>query len=237
MFLSRIILLAVLVFITAFSTQAQKLEAKDRSIADCFKNLPEKYITTAGDFAKPSAETLVVDEKNGYAAQMDSPPGGNFEPFPVFEMALFKSQTKPPLFVVSNMKSDPVCTGYETFFLRRVGSKWTEVKQEVLPPLDLKMFWSPPNAAQSAGRLLKIVKETAISYHFEPPRVGRSMKVSLKICDFLEDGAPEATVKELEKLIGSATSVRLSWDSGRGEFKRWLPKGNWKPPIVKNDSP
>ena len=240
MFLSKIILSTVLVFITAFSAHAQKPAAKDWSIADYFKNLPEKYRTFSGDFSPLSKDSTYIDEENGYAAyfEPEQPGTSSFaQKSPIFEMALFKSETKPPLVVVSNRISDSVCIEYQTFFLRRVGSKWTEVKREVLPPLNLKMFWSPPNAAQSAARLLKIVKETAISYHFDPPRVGRSMKVSLEICNFLEDDAPEATVKELEKLIGSATSVRLSWDSGRGEFKRWLPKGNWKPPVVKNDSP
>ena len=129
MFLSRIILSAVLIFIMAFSTQAQKPEAKEWSIADYVKNLPEKYKTFDGDFHPVSEETTIIDEQNGYAAYMDSPPGGNFEPFPIFETALFKSQTKPPLLVVANMKSDPVCNDYETFFLRRVGNRWTEVKR------------------------------------------------------------------------------------------------------------
>ena len=51
MFSSRIILPLVFIFATAFSAQAQKREAKDWSIADYFKNLPEKYITTYGDYA------------------------------------------------------------------------------------------------------------------------------------------------------------------------------------------
>ena len=238
MFLWRIILSAVLVFIMTSSVQAQKPTVKDWSIADYFKNLPEIYKTFHGDFSPPSKDTAIIDEEHGYAAYLNSPPGteSKSSQFPIFEMALFKSETKPLLLVVSNRISDSVCTKYETFFLRRVGNKWTEVKREVLPPLDLKMFWSPLNRSQPAGRLLKIVKETAISYRFEPPRVGRSMKVSLEICDLLEDDAPEATVKELKKLIGSAMNVKLSWDSKRREFKRWLPKGNWKPPVAENDS-
>ena len=171
MFSARIILASVFIFITAFSAQAQKRDVKDWSIADYFKNLPEKYITASGDFLKPSKETVVVDEKNGYAATyLNSPPQmeSGRALYPIFEMALFKSQTKPALLVVANTKSDSVCAEYETFFLRRVGNNWTEVKREVLPPLDLKMFWDAP---QSADRLLKIIKESAITYHFEPPRL------------------------------------------------------------------
>ncbi|MCY7344664.1 MAG: hypothetical protein LH614_00435 [Pyrinomonadaceae bacterium] len=209
---------SVFIFITAFSAQAQKPAAKDWSIADYFKNLPKKYITTQGDFAQPSAETLVVDEKNGYAAQMDSSRRVTVEPFPVFEMALFKSQTKSPLVVVAHRKINSPCTDYEIFFLRRAGNRWTEVKQAVMPPLDLKMFWSP-GAMQSAGRLLKIVKQSQIVYRFEPPRVGRSMKVSLEICDFLIDSAPPAMAAELEKLVGSAKPIYFEWDKQNGKFK------------------
>ncbi|MCY7344663.1 MAG: hypothetical protein LH614_00430, partial [Pyrinomonadaceae bacterium] len=64
----RIILLAVLVFVTAFSAQAQKRDAEDWSIADYVENLPEKYKTFSGDFIPPSKETTVIDEPNGYAA-------------------------------------------------------------------------------------------------------------------------------------------------------------------------
>ena len=213
---NQIILLAVLVFIMAFSAQAQK-SASDWSIADYFKNLPEKYKTFHGDFHLVSEETTIIDEQNGYAAYLSNPlePEANNPPFPIFETALFKSQTKPPLLVVANMKSDSVCNDYETFFLRRVGNRWTEVKREVLPPLDLKQFWDAP---QSANRLLKIIKESSIDYHFEPPRQGTRMKVSLEICDYLEDDAPQAKVDELSKLIQSAKPIYLTWDKQNGKF-------------------
>lgn len=217
MFLPRIILAAVLVFAATFSAQAQK-PAADWKIADYVENLPEKYKTFGGDFSSPSAETTIVDEANGYAAYLNfaPQPESNNPPFPIFEMALFKSQTKLPLLVVSNMKSDSVCTDYETFFLRLVGGKWTRVEREVLPPLDLKMFW---DAAQSAARLLKIVKASATSYHFEPPRQGTRMKVSLEICDFLEDDAPQKKSDELTKLIETARPIYLEWDKQNGKFK------------------
>ena len=215
MFSPRNIWLPVLIFVTAFAAQAQKPAAKDWSIADYFKNLPQKYKTFDGDFSSPSAETTVIDEPNGYAAFMDSPPIDNRQVFPIFETALFKSQTRLPLLVVSNMKSDPVCTDYETFFLRRVGGKWTRVEREVLPPMNLKMFRDAP---QSAGRLLKIIKESAASYHFEPPRHGTRMKVSLEICDYLEDDTPQAKTGELEKLVEPAKPHYLTWDKQNGKF-------------------
>jgi len=216
MFSAKIILSSFLICIWAFSVQAQTPNAEDWSIADYLKNLPEKYKTFEGDFSAASKETTIVDDKNGYAAYLNSPPQPDSEnqQFPIFEMALFKSQTKPSLLAVSNLKSDSVCSEYETFFLRRVGKNWTNVKSQILPPLDLKMFWDAP---QSSERLLKILKPSAISYHFEPPRQGRQMKVSLEICDFLEDDAAES-VDELKELIKSAKMIRLEWNSKKGKF-------------------
>jgi hypothetical protein len=209
-----------LIFTVATMAQAQKPDAKEWGIADYLKNLPEKYITTSGDFSPRSAETAVVDEKNGYAAYLNSPPQRETDssnaPYPIFEMALFKSQGKPPLLVVSNTKSDPVCTDYETFFLRRVGNKWLEVRREVLPPLDLKMFWDKP---QSAARFLKIVeRDNSTSFHFEPPRTGTRMKVSLEICDHFLEVAPMKSVDELKKLVESARPIYLTWDKQTGKF-------------------
>lgn len=218
MYSKKIIFTAIFIIIATFSASAQKREANDWSIADYIKNLPEKYITATGDFPKPTVEKITVDEKNGYAAAFTDYPV-TLEQFvaapTVFRAAIFKSQTAPPLLVVSNFKSDAVCDEYETFFLRHVGSKWTEVKREVLPTLNLKMFWDNP---QSAKRLLKIIKESSISYHFEPPRRGTRMEVSLEICDYLPDDAPQADGDESQKLRQSAKSIYLDWDSKNGKF-------------------
>ena len=217
MFSPRNIWLPVLIFVTAFAAQAQKPAAKDWSIADYFKNLPQKYKTFDGDFSSPSEETTVIDEPNGYAAFMNSPPIDDRQALPIFETALFKSQTRLPLLVVSNMKSDPVCTDYETFFLRRVGGKWMEVEREVLPPFDLKMFWNQP---QSAARFTKIVeRDNPTTYHFELPRQGTRMKVSLEICDYFLEVTPLKSVDELRKIIESAKPIYLDWDKQNGKFK------------------
>jgi len=45
------------------------------------------------------------------------------------------------------------------------------------------------------------------------------MKVSLEICDYLEDDAPEAAGDELQKLIESAKPIYLEWDKQNGKFK------------------
>ena len=187
--------------------------AQDWGISDYLKNLPEKFKTFEGDFSTPSKETSVIDEQNGYAGYLKAPGGTEMS----FEMALFRSKNAPPLVVVSNERSDMQCSSYETFFLRRVGNRWVEVKDEVLPPLDLRMFWDDPQAAE---RLAKIVSVSpASAYHFEPPRRGTQMKVSLDICDYFDEDPPEAKLEEFNKLRETARPIRLDWDSRSGKFK------------------
>lgn len=215
---NQINLLAALATLTAVSVHAQRPVMNDWRISDFFSTLPESFITTTGDFAKPSAENIVFDENNGYAATyMNSPePGSDYQPFPTFQMALFKSEIKLPLIVISNTKNDHVCTDYETFFLRYDDRTWTEVGREALPTLNLDMFWDRPH---SAAKLLEIIKESAVSYHFEPPRRGTRMKVSLEICDFLEDDASQIMSDELRKLMETAKPIYLEWSKTSGEFK------------------
>lgn len=187
--------------------------AQDWGIEDYLKNLPEKFKTFEGDYAAPSKETTVIDEKNGYAGYLKAPGGTDMS----FEMALFRSKNAPPLVVVSNERSDMQCSSYETFFLRRVGNRWVEVKDEVLPPLDLGMFWDDPRAA---GRLAKIVTAPpASAFRFEPPRRGTQMKVGLEVCDYFDEDPPEATLKEFNRLKETARPIRLAWDSHGGKFK------------------
>lgn len=187
--------------------------AQEWNISDYLKNLPERFQTFHGDWSPPSKETTVVDEKNGYAGYLKVSGGSEMS----FEMALFKSKNAPPLLVVTNEQSDMQCSFFETFFLRRVGDKWVEVKDKVLPPIDPGMFWDDP---QAAGRLAKIVGVTPVSaYHFAPPRQGTQMKVSLEICDNFDEDPPEATLKEFNKLKESAKPIRLEWDAKSGRFK------------------
>ncbi len=191
--------------------------AQDWGVSDYLKNLPEKFKTFEGDFSPPSKETTVIDEKNGYAGYLKEPGGADMS----FEMALFRSKGAPPLVVVSNERSDMQCSSYETFFLRRVGNKWVEVKDEVLPPLDPGMFWDDPRAA---ARLAKIVAvTTAPAYHFEPPRRGTRMRVTLEFCDHFDEDAPEATLKEFDKLKETARPISLDWDPRGGRFKLVRP--------------
>jgi hypothetical protein len=187
--------------------------AQDWSISDYLKHLPEKFKTFEGDFYPPSKETTIIDEKNGYAGYLKVPGRTDMS----FEMALFKSRNAPPVVVVSNERSDMQCSSYETFFLQRVGNEWVEVKDKVLPVIDPRMFWDDSRAA---GRLAKIVTVAPTSaYHFELPRRGTQMKVTLEICDYFDEDPPEATLKEFNKLKETARPIRLDWDSQSGKFK------------------
>ena len=217
MYLPKIISSLFLIFVAVFSASAQKRAADEWSIADYFKNLPKQYKTFRGyNLSTPTKETTIIDEPNGYAAYMDSPSGDSSNQFAIIEMALFKNQTEPPLLVVSNLIDADDCSDYETFFLQRVGSNWTEVKSKVLPPVDLKIFWDAP---QSAGRLLKLIKRKFIVYHFEPPRRGTQMKMSLEICYRIPGDTPDEKVQEFEKLVESAKPIYLDWDKQTGKFK------------------
>jgi hypothetical protein len=208
------ILIGTLSILLCLATPAY---AQDWGISDYLKNLPEKFKTFEGDYSPPSEETTVIDEKNGYAGYLKAPGGTDMS----FELALFRSKNAPPLLVVSNERSDMQCSFYDTFFLRRVGNRWVEVKDEVLPPLDLKIFWDDPRAA---ARLAKIVSVSpASAYHFEPPRRGTQMKVRLGICDYFDEDPPEATLKEFDRLKGTARPIRLNWDSQSGKFKLVKP--------------
>lgn len=45
------------------------------------------------------------------------------------------------------------------------------------------------------------------------------MKVRLEICDYFDEGPPEATLKEFNKLKETARPIRSDWDSQSGKFK------------------
>lgn len=192
-------------------------------ISDYLKQLPERFKTFSGDFAPPSEETTVIDDRNGYAAYMDSPRRS----YAVFEIALFKSPTAPPLLVVSNTQADAQCTDYETFFLRQAGGEWVDVSAKVLPPLELKMFWQDKRSAARLEAIRKGQGDASVAtFHFEPPRRGTTMKVSLAICDYLDDDTPQETVYEMSRLIETAGPVYLLWDAKKGAFVHARSKWN-----------
>ena len=71
-----------------------------------------------------------------------------------------------------------------------------------------------------AARFLKIVKrDNPTTYHFELPRKGTRVKVSLEICDQFLEVTPIGQVDELEKIIKSVKPIYLEWDKQDGKFK------------------
>ncbi len=145
MFHSKIFALIFLVFSVSTAVAQNNSAWK---ISDYLENLPEEYKTFSGDFIaiNPTAETTLIDNKNGYAA-FYSQPIKDENAFPIFEMAIFKKKNGEEILVVSNMISDPVCTNHKTFFLQKNGENWINVKEKVLPELPAKLFFDTEKTA------------------------------------------------------------------------------------------
>lgn len=222
MYSKESILTAIFIFVSAFSAAAQKQAADEWSIGDYLENLPEKYKTYSGDFPKPPPKnSIILDEENGYAAILRTPPEGmqTFDnDHTVFEMAIFKRVKGEPLIVVSNEISDSVCVWHETFFLERRGNSWLEVRSRVLPQLSAQMFFKDAKlAAKFTAMNKKIGNRAALDLHFAPPRKGTQMKVSLDICDFVPDEfQPEMSFDEFTR---NSESLFLDWDKQKGIFQ------------------
>lgn len=211
--------LSLLAFAVCTLFPAESQAQKDWSMATYLNNLPPRYKSFSSNGLPFTRESTIIDEENGYAAYFEPlPPGVNFNgtQVPILEMALFRSEKRPPLVVVSNRIVDSNCERWETFFLRHIGKGWSEVDGLVLPPLDLRQFW--PTKPESATRTVAIVQRSGISYRFQLPRRGTQMRVNLAICDYLEDDVSEGTAKELQKLIGSVGTIRFDWNAKTGKF-------------------
>ncbi len=209
---------ALIFFVFSVSTAfAQK--NSDWKISDYLENLPKEYKVFTGDFIaiNPTAETTLIDDKNGYAAYFDQP-FKNENAFPIFEMAVFKKKNGEEILVVSNMISDPVCNEYKTFFLQRAGANWLDVKTKVLPKLTPQMFF---DSAKTANEFLKAQKKignsTGLNLRFSPPRQGTAMNVKLEICDYVPDDFSGEI--DFQKFIDKSKTLALRWNKENGIFK------------------
>ena len=188
------------------------------NISDYFNNLPSDYKTFYGDFGDFGEKNKIIDKKNGYAALLESPS----ESFAVFEMALFKPRRGLPVLVVSNHQSDAVCVFYDTFFLKKSGSRWINVKSQVLPKITDEMFFTNPRYAKKFAELQRKYGDSigGLDYHFQPPRYGTKMKVSPVFCDWVDDQiASKAEVRDYGKVMKSAKSIYLQWNKSNGKFE------------------
>ncbi|MEZ5428588.1 MAG: hypothetical protein R2747_20245 [Pyrinomonadaceae bacterium] len=197
-----------------FPVNAQK--PADWKISDYLKNLPTEFKTFSGDFAsEPNEKTTVIDDRNGYAVYLSSEAK---DAFPILEMALFKDARGQHLLVVSNLQSDPVCNFYQTFFLRRDGEKWLEVRDQVLPDLKLTMFFREAKTALEFEKDYKRAGNSdPLDLHFYPPRKGTVLKVALEFCDYVPDDLSGEI--DLQKFTDQRKTVALGWDKGKGVFK------------------
>lgn len=207
------VLLLTLLFVSPVFSQ----KTAEWTIGDYLKNLPEEYKTFSGDFqTEPTAETTVLDVKNGYAAYLSS---SEKDAYPIFEMAIFKQANGDSLIVVSNTIADSVCTFHQTFFLQRKVDSWLAVRSKVLPEFTAQMFFKDAKlSAKFTEANKKIGNAEKLDLHFSPPREGTRMKVSLDICDYVPDElAAEISFNEF---IKNARTVSLEWDKRKGIFKQ-----------------
>lgn len=190
-------------------------------ISDYLENLPDKYKTFEGDFVSlpPGPDSTIIDNLNGYAAFMDSPGEDGYS---IFEIAMFKPKTGPPVLVVSNLQSDPVCSFYETFFLEVRGDQWIDVKSRVLPELGDSMFFESPELAEKHQQFQDKYKGQGVpdfGIHFSPPRHGTKLKVSTEVCDYVDDGvSDDAEINEYLELLGKTRPIFLQWNADRAVF-------------------
>lgn len=188
------------------------------------RELPEKFRTYSGDFEKgPTRDRTIKDLKNGYIAYLDKAPSAeqSSPPYPIFETAVFKQDNGESLVVISNYRYDMVCTSHDTFFLRKRGSEWVDVRAKVLPKLSAAIFFKEASLGQkfeTANKEAGNIESVAgwFHLHFSPPRRGTRMKVALDICDYAPEEKPELSFDEFKE---KQKPVWLEWDQRKGIFR------------------
>jgi hypothetical protein len=213
----RICAVLLISLLSATSVFAQK---EQWTIRDYLKNLPEQYKTYSGDYPKlPPADAIVLDEENGYAAILNVQAGvSSTNPYPIFEMALFKRSNGEQIIVVSNTISDSVCLSHETFFLQKRGDSWLDVRARVLPKLTAQMFFTEARLAEKfQATNKKVGNSEKLDLYFAPPRKGTRISVKLDICDYVPDEFDGKI--SFDEFTENAQSVFLDWDKKRGVFK------------------
>ncbi len=203
-------------------------DEKDWTVEDYLRDLPEKYRTHSGDFQnEPTAETTIKDIRNGYLAYLSQAPhpDANFAPYPIFQMAIYKQSNGEPLVVVSNTVSDSVCTKHETFFLRKRGAVWQDVRAQVLPALSPQMFFAEAELGQKLeglhrkfGQPIPPRKTFHTNLHFSPPREGTRMKVALDLCNYVPSELAVDLGPDFDFFNEKKEPIWLEWDKRKGVF-------------------
>lgn len=190
----------------------EDLSAQSRTIRRFIEALPEKYVVYFGDF---SITEKIIDEKNGYAAYVEKRPNRP-EPMILFEVAKFNKAGSGAVIVVSNLQYDHVCFDYETFFLTYDKGEWRDVSGVVLPEIPLAFFYPDSDAA---GIIRKYANWIILSYRYDLPRYGTTIRVSPVICDYIDDGAPLPEGVFSRILAQKPSPVSLEWKRETGTFK------------------
>ena len=126
-----------LITITLITSVYSQKPVNQWKISDYLDNLPAKY-KLLGNFAGPTENTTIIDNKNGYAAYLH---GEDDPSYAALEMALFKPNKGIPTLVVTNVEDDHVCGNNYSHFLQLRGKRWIDVKSKVLPKLDFSMIF------------------------------------------------------------------------------------------------
>lgn len=208
---------SIVVFVLLFSLPIFAQKIREPKISEYLQLLPQQFKTYSGDFQiKPSEENTLIDEKNGYAAYFSQAiSAGNA--YPIFEMALFRKKSGETIVVVSNLISDPVCDEHQTFFLRLNGADWIDVRPDVMPHLELSMFFESPKTADELRAIQeKIGNSTEIDLHFSLPREGNIIPVDLEICDYVPDEF--ASEISFQQFLDKKQRISLVWDKEKGVF-------------------
>lgn len=190
-------------------------------ISDYLKNLPENY-QNFGNNLPPTNKTTIIDNKNGYAAYMDSE---EEYAHPLLEMALFKPQNGTPTLVVSNPIYDHDCVINNNYFLQVKDNRWIDVKDEVLPRLDFSMIFIDGKNDITYKYYQKMQKKygeklSGLEYVFSPPRIGTKMEVNLYLCGLNDDRiAQNEDLESFEMIPDSFKPIYLQWNKSKGKFE------------------
>ena len=199
---------------------AQKPVSKWK-ISDYLNNLPSKY-KKLGNYAGATKETTIIDNKNGYASYQVDP---DDEYSKNLEMALFKANKGLPTIVITNVEDDHVCGNNYAYFLQKNGENWVNVKEKVLPKLDFSMIFIDGKNDDSYKYYKKMQKKyggmiSNLEYKFHPPRKGTKMKVSLNMCDWVDDTvANNKDLKEYSMILDSVKPIYLQWNKAQVKFE------------------
>jgi hypothetical protein len=216
----------LLVFQIAVSAVAAGSEP---TVEDYLRDLPKKYRTHYGDFRnEPTPETTIKDLRNGYIAFLDRAPQPNDDsaPYPIFEIAVFKQANTEPLIVVSNTLADSYCVQHESFFLRKRGTSWQDVRAQVLPAFSPEMFFAEAGMVQKLEGLHRKAKQPVPSrkslyryLHFSLPREGTRVKVTLDLCKYAPSDPDQDLGPDYDVLEGKRKLTWLEWNRESGTFK------------------